>query len=287
MQKRKGFTLIELIVVIAILGILALLLVPSFIGYATDAKQSICNSTLTSIQRAYQFQLAKQESDENQSLLEKVMNNEFNDFSSIPSCPSGGIYTVINDGLEGKAAFKVVCSEHSNELGKIPTQIMNQMKYFTEYVKNLDVDSAEFNKYYELYKELYKENAKDKKAFKTNILNNNSELRNYLKYINGNTWPTMKVNGKEYYVQPYIDLSTYNGRVPSKDTIIYASANDGNNWITNYIYDTDTGKWWTGKKSFSIADKSFSKVKDMMVENGWKVVENPQDIVISGQIIMP
>lgn len=290
MQKRKGFTLIELIVVIAILGILALFLVPSFIGYASDAKESICNTNLTSIQRAYQFQLAKQESDENKSLLIQVMDNKFNDFSTIPSCPSGGIYTVINDGSEGAAAFKVVCSEHSNALGKIPTQIMNQMKYFTEYVKDLDVNSPEFDKYYELYKKLYKDKPdmiKDKKGFKTNILNNNSELRNYLKYINGGTWPTMEVNGEKYYVQPYIDLSTINGRVPSKDIVIYASVVDGNNWYTNYIYDSNTGKWWTGKNRFSIDSKSFSEVKDLMVKNGWKVVENSQDLVISGQINMP
>ena len=55
MKNRKGFTLIELIVVIAILGILALFLVPSFMGYAKDAKQSVCESNMTSIQRAYHF----------------------------------------------------------------------------------------------------------------------------------------------------------------------------------------------------------------------------------------
>lgn len=38
MKNKKGFTLIELIVVIAILGILALFLVPQFMGYANDAK---------------------------------------------------------------------------------------------------------------------------------------------------------------------------------------------------------------------------------------------------------
>lgn len=290
MQKRKGFTLIELIVVIAILGILALFLVPSFIGYASDAKESICNTNLTSIQRAYQFQLAKQESDEIESLLIQVMENKFDDFSTIPSCPSGGIYTVINDGSEGTAAFKVVCSEHSNALGKIPTQIMNQMKFFTEYVKDLDVNSPEFDKYYELYKELYQdkpEMIKDKKGFKTNILNNNSELRSYLKYINGGSWPTMEVKGNNLFVQPYIDSSTANGHIPSKDTIIYASAHDGNNWNTNYIYDSNTGKWWTGKSSISIANKSMNTVKSEMQDKDWKEIENPQDLVISGQIIMP
>lgn len=283
MEKKKGFTLIELIVVIAILGILALFLVPSFIGYAHDAKESICNSTMTSIQRAYQFQMAKQESNEDRSLLEKVMKNEFDDFSTLPTCPTGGIYYVIDDGSDGVSAFKVACTEHSNVLGKIPTQIINQMEYFTKYVKDLDKDSAEFKKYYELYKA--NGGTKDENSFQSYILNNNSELRSYLKYINGGSWPTMEINGKKLYVQPYVDLSTGNGHIPSKDTIIYASATDGNNWYTNYIYDSNTGKWWTGKSSISIADKSMAEVKEAM--KGWKEIENPQDIVISGQIIMP
>ena len=39
-ENKKGFTLVELIVVIVILGILAAILVPSFIGYVNKAKDS-------------------------------------------------------------------------------------------------------------------------------------------------------------------------------------------------------------------------------------------------------
>lgn len=39
-ENKKGFTLVELIVVIVILGILAAILVPSFLGYMNKAKDS-------------------------------------------------------------------------------------------------------------------------------------------------------------------------------------------------------------------------------------------------------
>ena len=63
LKNKKGFTLIELIVVIAILGILAAVLVPAIGNYVARANESNCASEASAALQAAQRILVESENE--------------------------------------------------------------------------------------------------------------------------------------------------------------------------------------------------------------------------------
>lgn len=109
-MKRHGFTLIELVVVIAIIGILAAILVPAMLGYVRKAKITTCNNTAKSIYNAINVSLVEMESEN----LE-VRNLEGDDYKTTGS----DIYTEKDYTATGspdleKTLYKKVCAYFSD-----------------------------------------------------------------------------------------------------------------------------------------------------------------------------
>ncbi|WP_052045080.1 type II secretion system protein [Caloranaerobacter azorensis] len=59
LRNKKGFTLIELIVVVAVLGILALIAIPKMVGIQDEAKEAVDESNMKLLQNAAELYAAQ------------------------------------------------------------------------------------------------------------------------------------------------------------------------------------------------------------------------------------
>jgi len=122
MLKKKGFTLIELMIVVAIIGILAMIAIPNFIKFQCRAKQSESKTNLKAMYQAQRSWVA--EHDEYTTLrgcgFSPEPGNRYtycqqaND--CIP-CEDGSNQTAAKNMCNGTTATQVGCSVAPNRTG--------------------------------------------------------------------------------------------------------------------------------------------------------------------------
>lgn len=83
---RRGFTLIEMLIVIAIIGILAAIAVPSFSKVTESAKKKACNANLQMLARL--VLLYRVDNGEDPTTIDELAS--YVEGGKVPDCPVGG-----------------------------------------------------------------------------------------------------------------------------------------------------------------------------------------------------
>lgn len=106
-KKRKGFMLLELIIVVAIIGILAAVAIPNLVGMTDEAKVAKIQSDLSTIGTAMEVYHVKKGGAYPANL--SVLEGDNGYLKKAPDPPTGaGTYTIVGDKGEVTCTFNGV-----------------------------------------------------------------------------------------------------------------------------------------------------------------------------------
>ena len=103
-KVRRGFTLVEIMIVVLIIGILLAIAIPNFVRARNTSRGKACQANLKQIDSATEQYLMDNRTTTYPALSALTPNY----LKTAPSCPSGGTYTI------GSASANPTCSIGDN-----------------------------------------------------------------------------------------------------------------------------------------------------------------------------
>lgn len=98
-MRNDGFTLLEIMIVVAVIGMLAAIAIPSFMRARTTSQEKACINNLRQIEASKEQWALENRKAQGTSIVTAEVNTYM---KRIPVCPSGGTYDY---GLVGSNSY--------------------------------------------------------------------------------------------------------------------------------------------------------------------------------------